>query len=267
MGTDPANSANSTATDVPGAASAASAATADTASSPTSYLQVRDLCKHYGEGEARATVLHDVTATVNKGEICVLLGPSGSGKSTFLNLVGGLEAADSGSINVGGTELTSLTPKQLGEYRRDKLGFVFQFYNLVPDLTIRENIEVTAHLSVNPLPIDDLLHSLGLYEHRAKFPRQVSGGQQQRCAIGRALVKNPGLLLCDEPTGALDYQTSKEILELMEDVNRDYGCTVVIVTHNDAIKHMAHRVLRLRDGKLAEDAANIERMAARDLTW
>ncbi|WP_303858912.1 ABC transporter ATP-binding protein [Senegalimassilia anaerobia] len=255
----------------PAAASAPRAAStshaADAASSPAPYLQVRDLCKHYGEGEARATVLHDVTATVNKGEICVLLGPSGSGKSTFLNLVGGLEAADSGSINVGGTELTSLTPKQLGEYRRDKLGFVFQFYNLVPDLTIRENIEVTAHLSANPLPIDDLLRSLGLYEHRAKFPRQVSGGQQQRCAIGRALVKNPGLLLCDEPTGALDYQTSKEILELMEDVNRDYGCTVVIVTHNDAIKHMAHRVLRLRDGKLAEDTANIERMAARDLTW
>ena len=149
MGTDPANSANSTATDAPGAASAA---TADTASSPTPYLQVRDLCKHYGEGEARTTVLHDVTTTVNKGEICVLLGPSGSGKSTFLNLVGGLEAADSGSINVGGTELTSLTPKQLGEYRRDKLGFVFQFYNLVPDLTIRENIEVTAHLSANPSP-------------------------------------------------------------------------------------------------------------------
>ena len=255
----------------PAAASAPRAAStshaADAASSPAPYLQVRDLCKHYGEGEARATVLHDVTATVNKGEICVLLGPSGSGKSTFLNLVGGLEAADSGSINVGGTELTSLTPKQLGEYRRDKLGFVFQFYDLVPDLTIRENIEVTAHLSANPLPIDDLLRSLGLYEHRAKFPRQVSGGQQQRCAIGRALVKNPGLLLCDEPTGALDYQTSKEILELMENVNRDYGCTVVIVTHNDAIKHMAHRVLRLRDGKLAEDTANVERMAARDLTW
>lgn len=260
-----ATEAGPTAASAPGAASTSHAA--DTASSPAPYLQVRDLCKHYGEGEARATVLHDVTATVNKGEICVLLGPSGSGKSTFLNLVGGLEAADSGSINVGGTELTSLTPKQLGEYRRDKLGFVFQFYNLVPDLTIRENIEVTAHLSVNPLPIDDLLRSLGLYEHRAKFPRQVSGGQQQRCAIGRALVKNPGLLLCDEPTGALDYQTSKEILELMEDVNRDYGCTVVIVTHNDAIKHMAHRVLRLRDGKLAEDTANVKRMAARDLTW
>lgn len=233
----------------------------------TPYLEVRGLCKHYGEGEARVSVLHDVSATVNKGEICVLLGPSGSGKSTFLNLVGGLEGADSGSITVGGTELTALSPKQLGEYRRDKLGFVFQFYNLVPDLTIRENIEVTAHLSANPLPIDDLLHSLGLYDHRNKFPRQVSGGQQQRCAIGRALVKNPGLLLCDEPTGALDYQTSKEILELMENVNRDYGCTVVIVTHNDAIKHMAHRVLRLRDGQLAENSVNATRTAARDLTW
>ena len=260
-----ATEAGPAAASTPRAASTSHAA--DAASSPAPYLQVRDLCKHYGEGEARATVLHDVTTTVSKGEICVLLGPSGSGKSTFLNLVGGLEAADSGSINVGGTELTSLTSKQLGEYRRDKLGFVFQFYNLVPDLTIRENIEVTAHLSANPLPIDDLLHSLGLYEHRAKVPRQVSGGQQQRCAIGRALVKNPGLLLCDEPTGALDYQTSKEILELMENVNRDYGCTVVIVTHNDAIRHMAHRVLRLRDGKLAEGTANVERMAARDLTW
>ena len=239
--------------------------TTDSAQVP--YLEVRNLCKHYGEGEARVAVLHNVTTTVNKGEICVLLGPSGSGKSTFLNLVGGLEGADSGSIRVGGTELTALSPKQLGEYRRDKLGFVFQFYNLVPDLTIRENIEVTAHLSANPLPIDDLLQKLGLYEHRAKFPRQVSGGQQQRCAIGRALVKNPGLLLCDEPTGALDYQTSKEILQLMEDVNRDFGCTVVIVTHNDAIKHMAHRVLRLRDGQLAEDAANAQRIHAHDLTW
>lgn len=231
------------------------------------YLVVQDLKKHYGDGQARVQVLDGVTTTVLRGEICVMLGPSGSGKSTFLNLIGGLESADGGHISVGGCDLTTLSPKQLGEYRRRELGFVFQFYNLVPDLTIRENIEVTAYLSKNPLPMDDLLASLGLWEQRDKFPRQVSGGQQQRCAIGRALVKNPGLLLCDEPTGALDYQTSKEILELMEDVNRDYGCTVVIVTHNDAIKHMAHRVLRLRDGKLAEDTANIERMAARDLTW
>ena len=242
-------------------------ATTDPSSSPTPYLQVRDLRKHYSEGEARVTVLNDVTTTVNKGEICVLLGPSGSGKSTFLNLVGGLEAADSGSINVGGTELTSLTPKQLGEYRRDKLGFVFQFYNLVPDLTIRENIEVTAHLSANSLPIDDLLRSLGLYEHRAKFPRQVSGGQQQRCAIGRALVKNPGLLLCDEPTGALDYKTGKEILKLIETVNQKYGNTVIMVTHNDAIRLMADRVVRLRDGAIRSNETNTVKVPAQDLEW
>ncbi len=233
----------------------------------TPYLVVRDLKKHYGEGEARMQVLDGVSTTVNKGEICVMLGPSGSGKSTFLNMIGGLEGADSGSISVGGTELTKLSPKQLGEYRRDELGFVFQFYNLVPDLTIRENIEVTAFLSNNPLPMDDLLRSLGLYEHRNKFPRQVSGGQQQRCAIGRALVKNPGLLLCDEPTGALDYHTSKEILELMEDVNRTWGCTIVIVTHNAAIADMAHRVLRLRDGHIAQDSTNARPVPARELTW
>ncbi len=233
----------------------------------TPYLVVDDLKKHYGDGDARTQVLDGITTTVNKGEVCVMLGPSGSGKSTFLNLIGGLEGADGGKISVAGTELTALGKKDLGEYRRRELGFVFQFYNLVPDLTIRENIEVTAHLSKNPLPIDDLLRSLGLYEHRSKFPRQVSGGQQQRCAIGRALVKNPGLLLCDEPTGALDYKTSKEILKLMEDVNREYGCTIVIVTHNSEIARMADRVLRLRDGRLAEDVVNDAPAAASELEW
>ena len=233
----------------------------------TPYLVVNDLKKHYGDGDARTQVLDGITTTVNKGEICVMLGPSGSGKSTFLNLIGGLEGADGGKISVAGTELTTLGKKDLGEYRRRELGFVFQFYNLVPDLTIRENIEVTAHLSKTPLPLDDLLRSLGLYEHRSKFPRQVSGGQQQRCAIGRALVKNPGLLLCDEPTGALDYKTSKEILKLMEDVNREYGCTIVIVTHNSEIARMADRVLRLRDGRLAEDVVNDAPAAASELEW
>ena len=237
------------------------------ATQPQPYLSVTDLYKHYGEGEARVTVLQGINTYINKGEVCVLLGPSGSGKSTFLNVIGGLEPADAGSINVNGIELTALSAKQLGEYRRTELGFVFQFYNLVPDLTIRENIEVCQYLSRNPLPIDDLLKSLGLWEHRSKFPRQVSGGQQQRCAIGRALVKNPGLLLCDEPTGALDYQTSKEILQLMEEINADYGCTIVIVTHNDAIKNMAYRILRLRDGKIVEDEANAQRIPARELTW
>lgn len=231
------------------------------------YLVVRGLAKHYGDGEARVQVLDNITTTINSGEICVILGPSGSGKSTFLNLIGGLESADGGTISIGDCELTSLSSKNLGEYRRRELGFVFQFYNLVPDLTIKENIEVTAHLSSTPLPMEDLLRSLGLWEHRNKFPRQVSGGQQQRCAIGRALVKNPGLILCDEPTGALDYKTSKEVLELMERVNQAYGCTLVIVTHNAAIARMADRVLRLRDGRLVEDEVNASTVSASKLDW
>ena len=231
------------------------------------FLRIANLRKHYGEGDAKVEVLRGITTSLDRGEICVLLGPSGSGKSTFLNLVGGLEPANGGSIGIGDTELTTLSDHELVEYRRSKLGFVFQFYNIVPDLTIRENIEVCEYLSPNPLPLDDLLESLGLKEHRSKFPNQVSGGQQQRCAIGRALVKNPSLLLCDEPTGALDYNTSKEILELMERVNREYGCTIVIVTHNDAIRHMAHRVLRLRDGLLVEDVVNRDVWPAARLEW
>ena len=233
----------------------------------TPYLVVNGLKKHYGNGEARVQVLDGITTTVNRGEICVMLGPSGSGKSTFLNLIGGLEDADGGTVSVGDCERTALSSKNLGEYRRRELGFVFQFYNLVPDLTIKENIEVTAHLSISPLPMEELLRSLGLWEHRNKFPRQVSGGQQQRCAIGRALVKNPGLILCDEPTGALDYKTSKEVLELMERVNQKYGCTLVIVTHNAAIARMADRVLRLRDGHLVENEVNESPVPASELDW
>lgn len=231
------------------------------------YLRVQNLRKGYGDGEAHVEVLQGISTEISKGEICVLLGPSGSGKSTFLNLVGGLEPADEGTIWVGDTELTKLADRDLVEYRRRELGFVFQFYNLVGDLTVQENIEVCEYLSANPLPMDELLKSLGLWEHRKKFPHQISGGQQQRCAIGRALVKNPGLLLCDEPTGALDYNTSKEILSLMESVNKEYGCTVVIVTHNDAIKHMAHRILRLRDGRFVEDRVNTDVRPASSLEW
>ncbi len=231
------------------------------------FLRIDNLTKSYGEGEARTQVLKGITTSIDRGEICVLFGPSGSGKSTFLNMVGGLEPADSGSIVVDGTDICRLNSRELVEYRRRELGFIFQFYNLVPDLTVRENIEVCQYLSKNPLPIDDLIKSLGLWEHRGKFPNQVSGGQQQRCAIGRALVKNPSLLLCDEPTGALDYHTSKEILELMERVNREYGCTMIIVTHNDAIRHMSHHILRLRDGSLSQDERNTQLLPARDLTW
>ena len=232
------------------------------------YLNNENLHKHYGEGEASVSVLNGISLTLDKGEMTVLLGPSGSGKSTFLNLVGGLEAPDQGTITIDGQDIVGMTDKQLSEYRRTHLGFVFQFYNLLPDLTVRENIEVCSYLSDDPpLPIDDLLDSLGLADPADKFPRQISGGQQQRCAIGRALVKNPGLLLCDEPTGALDYETSKEILELMERVNRTYRCTIIIVTHNAAISRMAHRVLRLREGKLVQNETNTAIVAARDLEW
>lgn len=241
----------------------------DTPSSPQAevFLRVEGLGKGYGEGDARVEVLRNIDVSLSKGEMSVLLGPSGSGKSTFLNIIGGLESADAGRIVIDGYELTKLSLKKIGEYRRNELGFVFQFYNLVPDLTIKENIEVCAHLGKNPLSTKDLLGSLGLWDHRNKFPRQVSGGQQQRCAIGRALVKNPRLLLCDEPTGALDYKTSKEILALIEQVNKEYGCTVVIVTHNDAIKNMATRILRLHDGCLIENSINSEPIPAEQLEW
>lgn len=236
-------------------------------STKQAYVQVNGLKKHYGDGDARLTVLDGIDTSINRGEICVMLGPSGSGKSTFLNLIGGLEDADGGSIMVDGCDLTVLNPTDLGEYRRRELGFVFQFYNLVPDLTIKENIEVTAHLSKNPLNIDDLLRSLGLYEHRNKFPRQVSGGQQQRCAIGRALVKNPGLLLCDEPTGALDYKTGKQILQLLQDTCRKQGITVIIITHNSALAPMADRLIRFKNGRVESETVQQNPVPIETIEW
>lgn len=232
-----------------------------------SYIEFEDVTKVYGTDGAEIRALDGASFSVERGELAVVLGASGAGKTTALNILGGMDTATSGRVAVDGRDITHASEAELVEYRRADVGFVFQFYNLVPDLTIKENIEVTAHLSANPLPLEDLLRSLGLWEHRNKFPRQVSGGQQQRCAIGRALVKNPGLILCDEPTGALDYKTSKEVLELMEHVNREYGCTVVIVTHNAAIARMADRVLRLRDGRLAEDEVNESPVSASELDW
>ena len=231
------------------------------------FLKVQGVEKSYGHGDAALKVLCDISLSVEKGEFCVLLGPSGSGKSTFLNIVGGLETCEAGSIVINGQDVTAMKDRELDEYRRRELGFIFQFYNLVPDLTIRENIEVTKHISKNPLDVDELLKSLGLWEHRLKFPNQVSGGQQQRCAIGRALVKNPNLLLCDEPTGALDYSTSKEILELLEKVNKTYDTTILVVTHTEAIGEMANRILRLHDGKLIENSVQISPKPAADITW
>lgn len=231
------------------------------------FLEIRGIRKHFGEEESRVEVLKGIDLEMKKGEICVLLGPSGSGKSTLLNIIGGIDSADAGYISINGEKTMDMNEKQLTMYRRKHLGYVFQMYNLIPNLNVRENIEVGAWLSDCPLELDGLLKTLGLYEHRHKLPNQLSGGQQQRTAIGRAIVKNPDILLCDEPTGALDYHTSREILKLIEDVNRKYGNTVIIVTHNDAIKNMADRVIRLRDGVVRRNYVNEQKISAADLEW
>lgn len=231
------------------------------------FIEIKDIKKHFGEGDSRVDVLNGINISIDKGEICVLLGPSGSGKSTLLNIIGGIDTADSGYISINGEKTADMNEKMLTRYRRNHLGYVFQMYNLIPNLNIKENVEVGAYLSKNPLDTDELLKTLGLYEHRHKLPNQLSGGQQQRTAIGRALVKNPDILLCDEPTGALDYKTSKDILKLLEEVNKKYGNTIIMVTHNDAIKNMADRVVKLRDGMIRKDYVNESKIAAADLEW
>lgn len=231
------------------------------------FLEIRGIKKSFGTGDSRVNVLKGMDLNIEKGEFCVLLGPSGSGKSTLLNIIGGIDAADEGSITIEGERLEDMTEKKLSMYRRKHLGYIFQMYNLIPNLTVRENIEVGAYLSEHPLDVDELLHTLGLYEHQRKLPNQLSGGQQQRTAIGRAIVKNPDILLCDEPTGALDYHTSKEILKLIETVNQRYGNTIIMVTHNDAIKDMADRVVKLRDGMIRKNYRNEVKIPAIGLEW
>ena len=231
------------------------------------FLELNQIKKSFGSGENRVEVLKGIDLAVEKGEFCVLLGPSGSGKSTLLNILGGIDCADSGDILINGERMADMNEKALTLYRRRHLGYIFQMYNLIPNLTVRENIEVGAYLSRRPLDVDELLRLLGLWEHRAKLPNQLSGGQQQRTSIGRAIVKNPDILLCDEPTGALDYKTGKEILKLIETVNRKYGNTVIMVTHNDAIRLMADRVVRLRDGAIRSNETNAVKVPAQDLEW
>ena len=229
------------------------------------YLEVSGVKKSYGEGGSYVQVLKGINTGVEKGQMCVIQGTSGSGKSTLLNCIGGLDTMDSGSIKVDGTEIFGMTSDQLADYRRDNLGFIFQFYNLVPNLTVRENIQVCEYLTDDPLPMDDLIETLGLTEHQNKFPSQLSGGQQQRCAIARALVKNPKLLLCDEPTGALDSKTSRDILVLLEEINAKYGTTMLIVTHNNSIKNMVHKVIFIKDGLISKEYENEVRVPASDL--
>ena len=231
------------------------------------FLEINNLKKSFGTGESRVEVLKGIQFSVEKGEICVLLGPSGSGKSTLLNIIGGIDEADSGSIVIEGEKIEDMNEKTLTRYRRKHLGYVFQMYNLIPNLTLRENIEIGAYLSNRPLDVDELMQTLGIYEHQNKLPNQLSGGQQQRTAIGRAIVKNPDILLCDEPTGALDYKTSKEILKLIETVNQKYGNTIIMVTHNDAIKDMADRVVKLRDGMIRKNYCNEHKLSASELEW
>ncbi len=231
------------------------------------FLSIKELNKGFGDKENRVEVLHDLSLEVEKSEFCVLLGPSGSGKSTLLNIIGGIDNADSGDIIVNNEVMNSLNDKKLTRFRRNHLGYVFQMYNLIPDLTVRENIEVGKYLSKKPLDLDELIETLGLKDHQDKLPSQLSGGQQQRTSIGRAIIKNPDILLCDEPTGALDYNTSKEILKLIETVNQKYGSTILMVTHNDAIKYMADRVVKLKDGRITSNYLNENKVNAKDLKW
>lgn len=224
-------------------------------------LEITNLSKSYGENE----VLKNINLTIKSGDICVLLGPSGSGKSTLLNLIGGIENYEIGKIKIGNIDISNMNEKELTLYRRKELGFVFQFYNLVPNLTVRENIEVAADISEKPLNIDEIIKLLGLTEHQHKLPNQLSGGQQQRCAIGRALVKNPTILLCDEPTGALDSKTSKEILTLIEKIHSEYKNTIIIVTHNEEIKKMANQIIKIHDGMITENIKNEEIITAKEL--
>lgn len=231
------------------------------------YIELDAVRKSYGEGGSYVQVLDGVSLGVQPGEMCVVLGPSGSGKSTLLNTVGGLDRVDSGSIRIDGTDITALRPAALADYRRKTIGFVFQLYHLIPNLTVQENIEVCRYLSPEPLDLDMLLDVMDMRGHRHKFPAQLSGGQQQRCAIARALVKRPKLLLCDEPTGALDSKTAKEILILLETVNRTYGTTMLIVTHNERIGDMVDRVIRIRDGRIERIDEQAKRVSARDLAW
>lgn len=231
------------------------------------FININNIKKSYGDKDNRVEVLKGINIEIDKGEICVLLGPSGSGKSTLLNIIGGIDDADEGYIEVNGERIEEMSEKSLTQYRRTHLGYVFQMYNLIPNLTVRENIESGAYLSKMPMNVDDLIKTLGLSDHAKKRPAQISGGQQQRTSIGRAIVKNPDILLCDEPTGALDYKTSKEILGLLETINKKYGNTIIMVTHNDAIKNMADRIVTLRDGAIRKNYLNENKIPAAELEW
>ncbi len=229
------------------------------------YIEIKDAVKKYGEGENEIFAMNGVNLDIKEHEICVILGPSGSGKSTLLNMLGGIDTLTSGSIAVNGREISGMSKKELTAYRRSDIGFIFQSYNLIQDLTVRENIQTVADISKEPLDIDELLDALSLTKYKNHFPAELSGGQQQRCAIARALVKNPAILLCDEPTGALDSKSSRDVLRMLDRVNNKYKTTVIIITHNEGISKMADRVIRIHDGKIVKNIMNEARTAVEEL--
>jgi len=229
------------------------------------FIEIDNIRKSYGSGDNKFQVLKGISFKVKKGEMVVLLGPSGSGKSTLLNIIGGIDTLDSGRVGIDGEYIEDMSEKERIAYRRKNLGYVFQSYNLIPNLTVRENIEVGAYLSKNHLDIDELIDVLGLKKHQDKIPNQLSGGQQQRTSIGRAIIKNPNLLLCDEPTGALDSDTSKQILELIENVKNRYNTSIIMVTHNENIAKMADTIIRLKDGLIISNEINNNKVKASEL--
>lgn len=231
------------------------------------FLKIENLRKSYKIGDVKTEVLKGVKMDLGKGEIGVILGPSGSGKSTLLNIIGGIDRCDSGKVTVDGIDVTNLTDAQLTDYRRENIGFIFQFYNLIPNLTVGENIEVVSNISKAPLDTNDVLKAVEMVDKKYRFPRELSGGEQQRVSIARAVVKNPRLLLCDEPTGALDFLTSKEILKLLQHINVDFGTTILMITHNTAISAMANRVYRMRSGEIVEEIINERVIPAERIEW
>ena len=230
-------------------------------------IRLENVKKIYQTGEVITKAVDGIDFTVNQGEFALIIGASGAGKTTVLNILGGMDTATSGAVYIDGEDISKWNKKQLTGYRRDDIGFVFQFYNLVPNLTALENVELALQISKDPLDAQAVLEEVGLGERKNNFPAQLSGGEQQRVSIARALAKNPKLLLCDEPTGALDYNTSKDILRLIETVNQKYGNTIVMVTHNDAIKDMADRVVKLRDGMIRKNYTNEQKVPAMELEW
>lgn len=229
------------------------------------FISLKNAVKKYGTGEAEVYALDHASLELAEGKICVILGPSGSGKSTLLNMLGGLDTLDDGELTIAGRRVSGLSNERRTDYRKEDVGFVFQFYNLIPDLTVEENIEVVSDISVKPLPMDEVLEALDIAKYRRRFPKELSGGQQQRVAIARAMIKNPKLLLCDELTGALDTKSSRSVLRFVERMNERFGTTVVIITHNEAIADMADQVVRLKDGQVVENRTNERKLPAAEL--